>query len=147
MTTRLVSPSRQALRDNEVLLGGESYLIDNELVGLVIAASTHIWDNEALLGGVGIVLVGKVNVTLDDNLIGLCKLGIVAYTTGCGWEEGESKFSGAITGTRNRIYGLKTALCPDYPGAPWPDGFIDKAWEDTIAKADAAHSRRTSIYR
>ncbi len=124
-----------------------SYLIDNEVFGLFIAASNaHVWDNEVLRGGTGILLLGKVNVTLEGNLIGLCEWGIDTYTSGCGWEKGESRFSGKVTGTGNRINGLKTNLCPAYPGSPWPDGFIDSAWGDAIAKAADTFNRGMTLY-
>ena len=124
-----------------------SYFVNNISTGLQLGnAITMVKSSEILLGGTGLVLVGSVNVTLNNNLIGLCRVGIYTHTQSCGWTNAEKVFRGAIAGAGNRVYVQETALCPDYPGSPWPDEFIDKAWGDRIAKAADDDSRGVSLY-
>ena len=119
-----------------VLYLTQSYLIDSETVGLALWTSdSRVWGNEVLLGWTSVVLAETSNVTLNDNLIGLCKWGIATYTKNCGWDNGEERFTGNVAGEGNRIYGMKNDLCPEYPGSLWPDDFIDQAWKDGVTKA------------
>jgi len=125
----------------------QSYLVDNDIVALALGTATaHVWDNEVLLGGTGVLLLGAVDATFNDNLIGLCKWGIDTYTTGCGWEKGEIRFSGKVAGSRNRIYGLNSDLCPDHSGVLWPDDFTEQTWRSEIARAVTLNNQGVRLF-
>jgi len=123
-----------------------SYFVDNSSAGIQLGtAIAVVKSTEILRGGLGVILVGAVDATLDDNLIALCKWGIYTYIQNCGWEKAEEFFSGAVVGTGNRVYALNTDLCPGYPGASWPEGYIDQAWHDAIENAIDVYNRSKAL--
>ena len=129
---------------NGALVLTESYLIDNHFIGLLLSNSISVIKvNEILRDGIGILLVGTVNANLEDNLIGLCTSGIDTYTTACGYSR--KGFQGRVQGARNRIYGIKTDLCPDCHVSPWPEGFINENWKKSIAEAVDYYNRGVAL--
>jgi CHAT domain-containing protein len=127
--------------EGEFLLAG-SFLIDCELAGLWLASGVAtVEENEILRGGMGIVLSGAVKATLVGNLIGLSNRGIDTYTTACGYAQTEERFPGTVRGDNNRVYGLKTDLCPESSDSLWPAGFLDASWKDAIDQVVADYER------
>ena len=124
-----------------------SYFVDNDSVGLVLGITTVLMTtNEVMRGEMGVVLVGAVRATLDNNLIGLCQWGIDTYTQSCGWADGGEYFSGEVDGTGNRVCCLNTDLCPEQPGSPWPAGFVDEVWRETVSTIDAYYIQGVEAY-
>jgi CHAT domain-containing protein len=125
-----------------------SYLIHSDTSGLWLRGITaYLGETEVLYGGAGILLMGDDGVVLENNLIGLCLRGIDTYTTDCGWDAEEDGYGGNVTGMNNRVFGLGTDLCPEYPGAPWPDSFVDLAWRSVVDEALAAYDLGVELDR
>jgi len=125
-----------------------SYLIHSDTSGLWLRGITaYLGETEVLYGGAGILLMGDGVVVLENNLIGLCLRGIDTYTTDCGWDAEEDGYGGNVTGMNNRVFGLGTDLCPEYPGAPWPDSFVDLAWRSVVDEALAAYDLGVELDR
>jgi len=130
----------------DFLLAG-SFVIDSDGAGLWLASNVvTVENNEILRGGVGLLLARTVDVTLTDNLIGLCQSAITTYTTGCGFEDGEEEFSGRVAGEGNKVYGESSDLCPEYPSFPRPYDFVDQLWKEGVANAVDAFNRGVDLY-
>jgi len=125
----------------------QTLLVDSHVAGLVLGnRSASAVENEILLGGDGIVLVGAGEAELVDNLVGLTRRGLCTFTVACqgmwrgsdaeyAWRGADTVFAGTVRGKGNRIYGLYADSCPASPGAPWPGDFIDVQWRETVGKA------------
>ena len=80
----------------------------------------------------GIVLSDTVQVEITENrIVGNGKFGIGLYRKDCDYQYAPRGFTGHITGSGNFIPGRDEpggsnwmALCPAYPGYPWPNGFL-----------------------
>ena len=77
----------------------------------------------------GIWLEGTAQATIDHNEITNNKYGIALYQRPC--YDNDEVFAGRLSGSGNLIPGpdeldgnQEGTLCPDYPGDPWPDGFL-----------------------
>jgi len=135
-----------AFGDGSLVVTG-SYFVDNALTGFLLGnAIAVVESNEIIRGEAGVILLGAIDATLDDNLIGLCQWGIDTYIQNCGWRDGEEFFSGAVAGTGNRVYALNADLCPGYPGSPWPVGFVDEVWQETVARIGTAFDQGVEAY-
>ncbi|MEA1870985.1 MAG: right-handed parallel beta-helix repeat-containing protein, partial [Candidatus Bipolaricaulota bacterium] len=80
----------------------------------------------------GIVLADTVQAEITRNrIVGNGKFGIGLYRKDCDYEYAPREFTGHISGSGNFIPGRDEpggsnwmALCPAYPGYPWPEGFL-----------------------
>jgi tetratricopeptide (TPR) repeat protein len=123
-----------------------SFVIDNQEIGLWLSnASAAVADTEVLWGGTGILIGSESDVTLEHNLVGYCMWGIDTYTTTCGWTIGEASFHGKVCGADNRVTPV-SGTCPDYPGEPWPEGFLDVDWGEAVYEAGRADNLGVDLY-
>ncbi len=121
--------------------------VDNELGVVLDGGRARLHESEICLGTVGVLLVGEANLTMSRCLVGLANYAIDTHTRDCGWAEGSPGFSGSVAGEGNRVFGISSALCPSYPGAPWPEGFTDVGWREAVEESLAAHIRGVQAYR
>jgi CHAT domain-containing protein len=118
-----------------------SYFVDNDSIGLLLAnAKTRLISNEILRGETGVLLVGAVDATLDNNLIGLCQWGIETYTKGCGYSQGYESFVGRASGKGNRVYSLSIDVCPEYHDPLWPSDHLDVVWRNSFSLIVASYN-------
>ena len=133
------------IRDNGVaglLLDGrgevtvrDCLIQSNGLMGVGVSRSIVL----SVIGGeisgqaVGLLLSDKAEVTLTGCRVVRNRIYGISLdeVEACAFGFGGPKFTGSVTGTGNIIPGPDdldgngvSGLCPEYPGAPWPTGFL-----------------------
>ena len=124
-----------------------SLVVDNEAGILASAADLELVGVEISRGTVGIVLAGTGRTTIQGCLVGFAEYAIDSYTVECGWSGGARAFEGTVRGEGNRVFGLKTDLCPAYPGKPWPKGFVDEVWQQVVGECIADYNQGVGAYK
>jgi len=124
-----------------------SFFVDNQDANAWLEnATTKIEGSEFLRGGTGMVLGGSTTAALSQNVIALGQWAIDLHTRDCGYSDAPIEFACTVTGTRNRVYGIHTDLCPPPPLGPWPEGFLEQGWAEAVTEAAEAFTRAADLY-
>lgn len=143
MSGLLVCDSACVSIKNSLVVGGESGLVVNNSAQITLQEST-LSDNRrsgVLLSSKAVAEISKCHILCNG------KYGVLAYSASCvdAMEE-DSKFTGQVTGRGNAIPGpdkpdgnKQGALCPAYPGWPWPEGFLVQEFGQQPAQVEEPH--------
>jgi len=118
----LLDTAQATIEDCSILENGIGIVLTQGSQAIV--KDSTIWEN----GETGIFLAGSSQAAIET--CSITNNGKYTFwpLKGCGIEC--SKFTGEVTGKNNVVpgpddpNGNENALCPSYPGAPWPEGFL-----------------------
>jgi len=113
----------------------QSVLLNNGGGVYAGAADMKLYGVEIIGGMVGILFAGGGWKHMEGCLVGLPFHAVEAFAQDCGWTIAPRYFVGRITGSANRVCGLESDLCPNYPGNLWPNGFLNEEWRRLVRKA------------
>ena len=128
MSGLLACDSAHVSVKNSFIVGGDSGLVVNHSAQITLQEST-LSDNAR----VGVLLSSKAVAEISNcHILRNTRYGILGYSASCiDVIEEDSEFTGQVTGRGNIIPGpdkpdgnKQGALCPSYPGEPWPEGFL-----------------------
>ena len=132
-----------SIKNSLVVEGGECGLVVNNSAQITVQQST-LSDN----GRSGVLLSSKaVAEVLNCHILRNTRYGILGYSASCiDVIEENSEFTGQVTGSGNIIPGpdkpdgnKQDALCPSYPGEPWPEGFLVHEFGQQPAQVEEPH--------